>query len=75
MISGVESHIKSKIIGIGTDIVSISRIEKICRRLEGFVAEVLSEKEIEESKLKRSQISYLAKRWSVRRDQLGRPVV
>jgi holo-[acyl-carrier protein] synthase len=57
------------IIGIGTDIVDISRIEKLAANLQTFAGKVLSKEELRifsEIKLQNKKISYLAKRFAAK---------
>ncbi len=55
------------ILGMGTDIVEISRIRKLLRKnSDDFLARVYTKKELQESRNKKNLAEYLAGRWAVK---------
>ena len=55
------------ILGMGTDIVEISRIRKLLRKNSAeFLSRVYTENEIHESGAKKNSAEYLAGRWAVK---------
>lgn len=55
------------ILGMGTDIVEISRIRKLLRKNSSeFLSRVYTEKELRESGSKKNSAEYLAGRWAVK---------
>jgi holo-[acyl-carrier protein] synthase len=55
------------ILGMGTDIVEISRIRKLLKKNSSeFLSRVYTENELEESGAKKNSAEYLAGRWAVK---------
>ena len=54
------------ILGIGTDICAIARIEKVVKRQEGFASRVLTESELAEYHRRASKPSFLASRFAAK---------
>ncbi|HBC85375.1 MAG TPA: holo-ACP synthase [Lentisphaeria bacterium] len=55
------------ILGMGTDIVEISRIRKILKKNSyEFLSKVFTRKELRESQAKKNSAEYLAGRWAVK---------
>lgn len=56
-----------KIIGVGTDLVAIARIEKIWNRFQwAFAKRILTEKELNTLRKAKCPISFLAKRYAAK---------
>jgi holo-[acyl-carrier protein] synthase len=55
------------ILGMGTDIVEISRIRKLLRKNSAdFLSRIYTVKELQESRAKKNSAEYLAGRWAVK---------
>ncbi len=54
------------VLGIGTDIVSIKRIEQVLQRQPDFVKRILTEQELIQFNKHRAPHAFLAKRWAAK---------
>lgn len=53
--------------GMGTDIVEISRIRKLLKKSStDFLSRIFTQRELDESSLKKNSAEYLAGRWAVK---------